>query len=221
MIETDRIVRACLSWDPAFAHDRSALVLIQKKETVRDFEFGELPITVRKWYEVRDISVLKGDYLRQSDEVISRWIKTNGWYRQHRVPVSILVDAAGVGISVVQTLRSRALLAEVTPSIRAYSFVASNTPMGYSHNTLRLDKISVYEHAYSAMATGQLKIDSKIPLAKELRQELENLQVTNSQSGRPLINAASGSYDDLVTATVAGLAYLDLKGEMRAIPSIF
>jgi hypothetical protein len=220
--DKEMIERAVLSWDPAFFNDRSAMVLLQKKNLVREYEFGEMPVILRSWYEVHAIEVLRGDYLEQSDQLIREWINFNAWYHKKGVPLTILVDAGGVGASVIMTLRNRAELVGVSPLIKKYSFVASISPQTISHATIRFDKVSTYEFSYRLMANKQLLIKDDLPLAKELKIEMENLSVTQSASGRPLINAPSGSMDDLITATVAGLAYFDLKGRVpRAIPNIF
>lgn len=217
MQETEHIERAVLSWDPAFYHDRSALVLLQKKSLVQSFEFDEPSQIAKTWFEVRHIESLKGDYIHQSDQVVSRWTRFNKWYSQRHIPTICLIDVAGVGTSVKMTLRDRASMAGASMTIRPYSFVASIAPTGSSHGVMRLDKSSVYELAYRCAANGQLQIDKNLPLAKELKAEMENLQVVQSASGRPLINAASGSYDDLVTAVVAALAYCDLRGTVKPI----
>jgi hypothetical protein len=210
--ENEVIDRAVLSWDPAFYHDRSGLILLQKKDLIRSFEFHEPAVKVRSWFEVRHIEVIKGDYLRQSDAVVARWMQFNRWYKERHVPLTLIIDVAGVGTSVRMTLKDRAEMSGVHIPVRPYSFVASISPTSSSHGVLRMDKPSVYELAYRLAANGQLKIDKNLPLAKELKIEMENLQVVQSPSGRPLINAASGSYDDLTTAVVAALGFCDLRG---------
>jgi hypothetical protein len=213
MIENEVITAAVLSWDPAFYHDRSGLILLQKKNLIKDFEFSNIPKEIaRTWFEVTHIESLKGDYIQQADQVIQRWLNFNRWYQDRHVPLTMLIDVAGVGTSVKMTLQHRATAAGASLHIRPYSFVSSISPTGSSHGVLRLDKPSVYELAYRLAANGQLKIDKDLPLSKELKREMENLTVVSSASGRPLINAAQGNFDDLTTATVAALAYLDMKG---------
>ena len=224
MHEHEKIEKAVLSWDPACYHDRSGLVLLQKKNMIRSFDndtgFSEKPCITQSWYEVVDIQVLKGDYLQQSDKVVEIWAKFQRWYRERGLPLHLLIDAAGVGVSVKMTLRNRAELAGLSIPVKGYTFVSSIMPSKTSHSILRLDKPSVYEFAYRIAANGQLKIHTGLPLARELKREMENLNVVQSPSGRPLINAPAGEWDDLCTATVAALAFMDLRGGVRAIDRI-
>jgi hypothetical protein len=217
MKESEVIVSAVLSWDPAFYHDRSALVLVQKKNLVHSFDFNDPPEIARTWFEVTHIESLRGDYIQQADQVVQRWMTFNRWYKERHVTLTTLIDVAGVGTSVRMTLQHRATAAGASLHVYPYSFVSSINPTGSSHGVLRLDKPSVYELAYRLAANGQLKIDKDLPLSKELKKEMENLSVVSSPSGRPLINAAPGGFDDLTTATVAALAYMDLKGEVRIL----
>ena len=217
MKETEVISAAVLSWDPAFYHDRSALVLVQKKDLVREYEFKEPSSVVKTWFEVRHIESLKGDYIKQADQVVGRYIGFERWYKERHVPLTTIIDVAGVGTSVRMTLMDRAQTAGIRISVRPYSFVASLAPNATSKSILRMDKASVYELAYRIAANGQLLIDKDLPLSKELKRELENLTVVPSMSGRPLINAAQGNFDDLTTATVSALAFLDFH---RAMPRI-
>lgn len=222
MKEYETIASAVLSWDPAFYHDRSALVLVQRKDLIQTFEFGESSTTARSWFEVTHIESLKGDYIKQADQVVSRYTGFMRWYKERDVPLTTIIDSAGVGTSVRMTLRDRAETAGVHINMKPYSFVASLIPSATSNSILRMDKASVYELAYRIAANGQLMIDKDLPLAKELKREMENLTVVSSAAGRPLINAAQGNYDDLTTATVAALAFLDFKkASPRVLPRIF
>jgi hypothetical protein len=222
--EYEKLERVVLSWDPAAYHDRSGLILLQKKNMVRDFKnntgFNERPCIATTWYEVVHIEVLKGDYLQQSDQVVARFAQFARWYKERKIYLDLLIDVAGVGVSVKMTLRNRAELAGIMIPIKPYSFVSSIQPSSHSHSILRLDKPSVYEFAYRIAANGQLKIHTGLPLAKELKREMENLNVVSSPSGRPLINAPQGEFDDLTTSVVSALAYMDMKGGVYAIDRI-
>jgi hypothetical protein len=211
MNEYEKISSAVLSWDPAFYHDRSALVLVQRKDLIQEFEFNEPSTISRSWFGVTHIESLKGDYIKQADQVVSRYAGFVRWYKEREVPLTTIIDSAGVGTSVRMTLMDRAQTAGIHINMKPYSFVASLIPSATTNRILRMDKASVYELAYRIAANGQLMIDKDLPLAKELKKEMENLTVVSSAAGRPLINAAQGNYDDLTTATVAALAFLDFK----------
>jgi protein-arginine kinase len=79
MKESEVIISAVLSCDPAFYHDRSALVLEQKKNLVRSFEFNDHPEIACSRFEVTHIESLKGDYIQQADQVVQRWMTFNRW----------------------------------------------------------------------------------------------------------------------------------------------
>ena len=215
-----QIDKAVLSWDPACYHDRSGLILLQRKHQVMDADFGSRKFITQTWYEVVHIETLKGDYLQQSDTLIERWKQFNNWYKKYGITLNLLIDAAGVGVSVRMTLRDRADLAGVSIPIKAYSFVAGMQPVKISHSIMRFDKPSVYEFAYRIAANGQLKIHNQLPMAKELKREMENLNVVQSASGRPIINAPNGEYDDLCTALVSALAFMDLRGGIHVYDRI-
>jgi hypothetical protein len=173
---------------------------------------------------VSHIEALHGDYIQQADQVLARFQQFGPWYKNREQNLEILVDVAGVGTSVKMTLQDRARTHGINVRIRPYSFVASIAPFETKDSVMRMDKSSTYELAYRVAATGLLRIDSELPMASALKIEMENLGVVASPSGRPLINATQGNHDDLTTAVVAAIAYLNHRRPtpiiMRRIPGL-
>jgi hypothetical protein len=109
---------------------------------------------------------------------------------------TLLVDATGVGVPVVDLLRRAALECCMVPVTITGGEHAARGPDGW-----RVPKRDLVTAVQVALELGELRLPAEMPLGRALVTELMDMRVKISDSGRDTYGAfRNGSHDDLVLA---------------------
>ena len=112
----------------------------------------------------------------------------------------LAVDMTGVGSPVVDLLRQAMINADLEPILIHGGDHAVN-----ENGTWRVPKRELVGVTQVALQTGRLKIARELPEVGVLTRELQNFQVSISDSGFDSYNARVGAHDDLVLALAMAL----------------
>lgn len=105
----------------------------------------------------------------------------------------LVVDAGGVGRSVVDLMSERGLRPACVTA-------TGGDQVAGDWGDVRVPKRELVTAAQVALSAGLLRIAADLPLAQALVDELVNYQVTISAAGHDSYEARSGAHDDLVYA---------------------
>lgn len=119
-----------------------------------------------------------------------------------------IVDATGVGVAVVQSMRA-AGLRPVGCTITGASVVSRDEALsGY-----RVPKRTLYQSTDLVLQSRRLRIANPLPFREQLRAEMEGFKARMTLEGHDSYeNASAGLHDDLVMALCMGLWYLTRGG---------
>ncbi len=112
----------------------------------------------------------------------------------------LAIDQTGVGSAVVDMFRQAELNADLQPILIHGGDRATN-----EDGVWRVPKRELVGVTQVALQTGRLKIASSLPEVSILTRELQNFQVSISDSGFDSYNARVGQHDDLVLALAMAL----------------
>ncbi len=105
----------------------------------------------------------------------------------------LAVDQTGVGSAVVDIFKQAKLHAELRPIL-----IHGGDHAVCENGTWRVPKRELVGCTQVALQTGRLKIAAELPEVSILTQELQNFQVSISESGFDSYEARVGKHDDLV-----------------------
>jgi hypothetical protein len=112
----------------------------------------------------------------------------------------LAVDQTGVGAPVVDHFKQAEINADLKPILIHGGDHAVN-----EGGIWRVPKRELVGACQVALQTGRLKIASELPDVGVLTQELQNFQVSISQSGFDSYEARTGAHDDLVLSLAMAL----------------
>ncbi len=120
--------------------------------------------------------------------------------RMSRVPTTLAVDATGVGRPVVDTFAERNLPARLLPVTITGGHKAHSEAGGYL-----VPKRILVSTLQVALQNNRLRIAAKLPEATTLQKELQNFQLTFTESANDTYEGRKGTHDDLVLAVALAL----------------
>ncbi len=120
--------------------------------------------------------------------------------RMNRVPTTLAVDATGVGRPVVDTFAERDLPARLLPVTITGGHKAHPEAGGYL-----VPKRILVSTLQVALQNNRLRIAAKLPEAATLQKELQNFQLTFTESANDTYEGRKGAHDDLVLAVALAL----------------
>jgi hypothetical protein len=112
----------------------------------------------------------------------------------------IAIDQTGVGAAVVDIFKQAEINAELKPVMIHGGDKATN-----EDGVWRVPKRELVGVTQVALQTGALKISDELPEGSILRTELQNFQVSISESGFDSYEARTGKHDDLVLSLAIAL----------------
>lgn len=118
--------------------------------------------------------------------------------RSHRPYLA--VDQTGVGAAVVDLFRRAELNADLKPIL-----IHGGNETTNEHGVYHVPKRELVGTCQVALQAGRLKIAAELPEVSVLTQELQNFEVSISQSGFDSYEARTGKHDDLVLALAMAL----------------
>jgi len=105
----------------------------------------------------------------------------------------LAIDQTGVGVAVVDMFRQGEINADLKPIL-----IHGGDRAVSEHGTWRVPKRELVGATQVALQTGRLKIAADLPEVSILTQELQNFEVSISDSGFDSYEARTGKHDDLV-----------------------
>jgi hypothetical protein len=128
------------------------------------------------------------EVVRRVGEVVER-LRERGKCR-------LVVDATGVGMPVVDMLRSANLGCELTPLL-----ITSGAEQHYGDGVWHVPKLDLLAGVQAALESGDLRLVRQMKERATLVQELVDVRVRARESGRVRVGADGyGQHDDLVIA---------------------
>ncbi|MGI8838660.1 MAG: hypothetical protein ACR2H4_18755 [Pyrinomonadaceae bacterium] len=112
----------------------------------------------------------------------------------------LAVDQTGVGAAVVDLFRRGELNADLRPIL-----IHGGNETTNEHGVYHVPKRELVGHCQVALQTGRLKIAADLPEVSILTQELQNFEVSISESGFDSYEARTGKHDDLVLSLAMAL----------------
>jgi len=112
----------------------------------------------------------------------------------------LAIDQTGVGAAVVDIFKQAEINAVLRPIL-----IHGGDSVVYESGVWRVPKRELVGVAQVALQTGRLKIAAELPEVSILTQELQNFQVSISNSGFDSYEARTGKHDDLVLSLAMAL----------------
>ncbi len=112
----------------------------------------------------------------------------------------LAIDQTGVGAAVVDIFRQGKINAYLNPIT-----ITGGDRATFEAGTWRVPKRELVSTVAALLQTGALKIAADLPEVSILTQELQNFQVSISESGFDGYEARVGKHDDLVLSLAMGL----------------
>ena len=193
-----------LSVDLGKRQDFTAFVIAEiKPELRKNKRQGNMAVMVST---VRDIQQLplNTDYADVAQRIHNVFWDDRLWLRDGKsgksVGPTLLVDAGGVGDAVADDLAKDLGV----PFVR-YRLVRG-TAQENKHSKLdyTVPRTIMFQQLYAAFHSERIKIDRRLPLAKDLIAELKGLQVErNEESGYVKVTHREGTHDDMAICLAA------------------
>ena len=190
----DRVRAWTLGLDLGFASDFSALVGLERIDTLMDDQI------TKKRYEIRLLRRIRlGTPYEEIVEIVGHVMKALP--RVHgQPPPQLIVDGTGAGLPVCQLLK-KAGLGPISVTITGGR--EETTSGNFNFNIPKRNLVASLQVAFQS---GRLKISRDLPDAENLINELLNFRVTISSSGHDSYDAwRERIHDDLVLATALAL----------------
>lgn len=118
----------------------------------------------------------------------------------HMPGTQMAIDGTGVGRPVVDLFLRAHIRAAITPIA-----IHGGDSVTFDGGWARVPKRTLVSITQACLQTGRMKLAAALPDLEVLKSELQNFQVTISESGFDSYNARSGSHDDLVLALAMAL----------------
>lgn len=115
-------------------------------------------------------------------------------------PVTLAVDATGVGRPVVDMFAEAELPGHLMPVTITGGHAVSQAAGGYN-----VPKRILVSGLQVALQTKRLRIAAKLPEAATLKNELQNFQLTFTEAANDTYEGRKGAHDDLVLAVALAL----------------
>jgi hypothetical protein len=112
----------------------------------------------------------------------------------------LAIDQTGVGAAVVDMFKQGQVNADLKPIL-----IHGGDHAFYEDGIWRVPKRELVGATQVALQTGRLKIASELPEVDTLTQELQNFEVSISQSGFDSYEARTGKHDDPVLSLAMAL----------------
>jgi hypothetical protein len=120
--------------------------------------------------------------------------------KELRHPITLAVDATGVGRPVVDMFRDAHLPGSLQSITITGGHVVTSVNGGYN-----VPKRLLVSTLQVALQTKRLKIAAQLPEAVTLKTELQNFQLTITESANDTYEGRKGTHDDLVLAVALSL----------------
>lgn len=198
--------------------DFSAMALLELRDTNRDGDEPTFDVTyLHRW----PIGTSYPSVISNVDKMLSaepfRGPRLTDRYRQSydikQMTTTLAVDATGCGIPVVDMFAEANLPAHLMPiTITGGHKAHSEGGSYYVPKRILVSTLQV------ALQTRRLQIAARLPEAATLMRELQDFQLTITESANDVYEGRKGSHDDLVLAVALGL-WAGTHGRVRVTDS--
>jgi hypothetical protein len=199
----DQNPKFVLALDFGFVRDYTALVLVERVNCPDDPLMRTNAAEDRVQYHVRDIK--RFPLGTQTPQIIEN-ICQRMTLRSLAGRTSLIVDATGAGIPIVQEMRQRGL--RPVP----ITITGGGRMKGFS-----VPKRDLVSRLLLLLQQHRLRISSRLPLRLELKEEFNNFNVKFTANGKPTYSASSAAHDDIIMALCLAVHFFEGR---RGVPRV-
>jgi hypothetical protein len=194
--------------------DPSALALLELRDTNRDEDEPTFDVTyLHRWpIGTSYPKIVEGVAKMLQGEPFRGFRPRPGWssvYDTVQMPTTLAADSTGCGRPVVDMLEAAGLPAHLMPIMITGGHKAHS-----DHGSYYVPKRILVSTLQVALQTKRLAVAAKLPEAATLAAELQNFQMTITESANDTYEGRQGAHDDLVLAVALAL-WAGLHGRVR------
>jgi hypothetical protein len=191
--------RYFLGIDLAQSLDFTALVLVEARQHMRvgGFRSGHKPYGPPEYWVTDALKLAKMTPYPVQSRIIDERARREVMVKAGEV----IMDRSGVGRPIYDLLKEAK-----TPNLCGVTITpGEGEPQREGGYDWRAPKIRIVQALDVCINDGSLKISEEMPLAEELRHQIESYQATYSGRGTLMFDAAGTGHDDLVMALALAL----------------
>jgi len=166
-----------------------------------------------------EILPMQVPYTQQCDFLIALAGQVKDTYRDHKITPTIVLDASGIGVPILDVLKDRMREGPRFP-IFPIRYTGGYFSSHGQKSIRNVPKSEIFQTLMITMQNGLLEIDDSLKHAPTLRSEMQNFKIKYHENGVATMEAAGTAHDDLLCSVADAIYFLKKKIRGYAVPGL-